>query len=319
MIEDVTNKDRIHRYVDVLSDAGFKAVFGDQNNKQLLIDFLNVVLPPERQIKDLTYVNTEIPGLRPDNKSFHLDLRCEDLSGATFIIEMQRYHQNDFQQRCVQYAARVYSAKIQRGTRSYHIPPVYLIGILAVDSFDRNEPGWNNKFISEFQFQEKTMHNLLCESIHLIFVELKRFQKTLAECSSLVDKWCYALKNLARLDRLPEELRIEAFTRLFEAAEIARFNEEKREQYEHDMRTELDWHNIEMTAEERGRQDGLKEGLEKGIEQGQKEGREEGLKEGLEKGQMNERKLIIQTMLAKGFSPEQIAEMTGIAIDDIQS
>ena len=284
MIEDVTNKDRIHRYVDVLSDAGFKAVFGDQNNKQLLIDFLNVVLPPERQIKDLTYVNTEIPGLRPDNKSFHLDLRCEDLSGATFIIEMQRYYQNDFQQRCVQYAARVYSSKIQRGTRSYHIPPVYLIGILAVDAFDRNDPGWNNKFISEFQFQEKTMHNLLCESIHLIFVELKRFQKTLAECSSLVDKWCYALKNLARLDRLPEELRIEAFTRLFEAAEIARFNEEKREQYEHDMRTELDWHNIEMTAEERGRKE----------------------------GQMNERKLIIQNMLSKGFSPEQISEMTGI-------
>ncbi len=144
---------------------------------------------------------------------------------------------------------------------------------------------------------------MLCESIHLIFVELKRFQKTLAECSSLVDKWCYALKNLARLDRLPEELRVEAFKRLFEAAEIARFNEEKREQYEHDMRTELDWHNIEMTAEERG---ALR-------------GREEGLKEGLEKGQMNERKLIIQNMLSKGFSPEQIAEMTGIAIDDIQS
>ncbi len=139
---------------------------------------------------------------------------------------------------------------------------------------------------------------MLCESIHLIFVELKRFQKTLSECSSLVDKWCYALKNLARLDRLPEELRIEAFTRLFEAAEIASFNEEKREQYEHDMRTELDWHNIEMTAEERGRQDGLKEGLEK--------------------GQMNERKLIIQTMLSKGFSPEQIAQMTGLALTDIQ-
>ena len=112
-----------------------------------------------------------------------------------------------------------------------------------------------------------------------------------------MDKWCYALKNLASLDKLPEELRIEAFTRLFEAAEIARFNEEKREQYEHDMRTELDWHNIEMTAEERG---ALR-------------GREEGLKE----GQMNERKLIIQNMLSKGFSPEQIAEMTGLHLVDI--
>ncbi len=156
---------------------------------------------------------------------------------------------------------------------------------------------------------------MLCESIHLIFVELKRFQKTLAECSSLVDKWCYALKNLARLDRLPEELRIEAFTRLFEAAEIARFNEEKREQYEHDMRTELDWHNIEMTAEERG----ALRGREEGRKEGRKQGREEGLKEGLEKGIEQGQMKIIQTMLSKGFSPEQIAEMTGLALADIQT
>ncbi len=126
-----------------------------------------------------------------------------------------------------------------------------------------------------------------------------------------MDKWCYALKNLARLDRLPDELRVEAFKRLFEAAEIARFNEEKREQYEHDMRTELDWHNIEMTAEERG--------ALRGREEGRKEGLKEGLEKGIEQGQMNERKLIIQAMLSKGFSPEQISEMTGIAIDDIKS
>ena len=48
-------------------------------------------------------------------------------------------------------------------------------------------------------------------------------------------------------------------------------------------------------------------------ERGALRGREEGLKE----GQMNERKLIIQNMLSKGFSPEQIAEMTGLHLVDI--
>ena len=85
------------------------------------------------------------------------------------------------------------------------------------------------------------------------------------------------------------------------------------------MRTELDWHNIEMTAEERGalrgREEGLKEGLKEGLEKGLKEGIEQGREDGLKEGQMK----IIQTMLSKGFSPEQIAEMTGIAIDDIKS
>lgn len=36
------------RYVNVLSDAEFKAVFGDRRNKNVLINFLNVVLQPHR-------------------------------------------------------------------------------------------------------------------------------------------------------------------------------------------------------------------------------------------------------------------------------
>ena len=36
----------VQRYVDILTDAGLKAVFGDQRNKDVLIDLLNVILPP---------------------------------------------------------------------------------------------------------------------------------------------------------------------------------------------------------------------------------------------------------------------------------
>ena len=33
----------VQRYVDILTDAGLKAVFGDQRNKDVLIDILNVI------------------------------------------------------------------------------------------------------------------------------------------------------------------------------------------------------------------------------------------------------------------------------------
>ncbi len=36
------------RYVDILTEAGFKAVFGVEKNKDVLIDLLNVVLPEHR-------------------------------------------------------------------------------------------------------------------------------------------------------------------------------------------------------------------------------------------------------------------------------
>ena len=42
----------VQRYVDILTDAGLKAVFGDQRNKDVLIDLLNVMLPPHRMVAD---------------------------------------------------------------------------------------------------------------------------------------------------------------------------------------------------------------------------------------------------------------------------
>ena len=38
----------VQRYVDILTEAGFKAVFGEEKNKDVLIDLLNIVLPENR-------------------------------------------------------------------------------------------------------------------------------------------------------------------------------------------------------------------------------------------------------------------------------
>ena len=43
------------RYASVLSDAGFKAVLGDPDNKDLLISIINIILDGERVVHDLEY------------------------------------------------------------------------------------------------------------------------------------------------------------------------------------------------------------------------------------------------------------------------
>ena len=202
-----------------------------------------------------------------------LDLRCEDEDGTSFIIEMQRYDQANFFQRCVSYSSKVYDMKTTKGDESYDIPPVYLIGILAVDSFDRRSEIWRDRFISDYTFREKYTGEVVCETISLIFVELKRFEKRLEDCSSIIDKWCYALKYMSKLDSLPLELRRSVFERLFQAAEIAQFSPEKREKYEHDMITERDEINIRRTAEQKARAEGRAEGVAEGMAKGEAEGR----------------------------------------------
>ena len=81
------------RYVDILTEAGFKAVFGVEKNKDILIGLLNVVLPAGRRVSDLAYSTTEVPGFTLSNKSVRLDLRCTGEDGTRFIVEMQCYRQ----------------------------------------------------------------------------------------------------------------------------------------------------------------------------------------------------------------------------------
>lgn len=59
----------MQRYVDILSEAGFKAVFGEERNKDVLVDLLNIILPAGRTIREISYATTEIPGFTLANIS----------------------------------------------------------------------------------------------------------------------------------------------------------------------------------------------------------------------------------------------------------
>jgi PD-(D/E)XK nuclease family transposase len=48
------------KYINPYTDFGFKKLFGEEGNKELLIDFLNELLPAHHQIADLTFQNVEL-------------------------------------------------------------------------------------------------------------------------------------------------------------------------------------------------------------------------------------------------------------------
>ena len=255
------------RYVDILSDAGFKAVFGDQRNKDVL-----------------------------------LDLRCTGRDGTVFIVEVQCYRQENLFSRCVGYAARVYDSGTERGDgQRYDIPPVYFICLLGdgADGFDREGPLWEDRFISEYTFREKTSNDVPAETIFCIFVELNRFRKDLQECGSEEDRWCYALKRVGTLDGLPDGLREDAFERLFRACEIARFDRDRRLTYENDMITERDYWNIIDTAARQGRAEGLAEGKAEGLAEG--------------------RIKIARALKEQGVAAGTISAATGLSIEEIEA
>ena len=50
------------KFINPLTDFGFKKLFGSEPNKNLLIDFLNEILPEQHTIENLTYAKNEHVG-----------------------------------------------------------------------------------------------------------------------------------------------------------------------------------------------------------------------------------------------------------------
>ena len=109
-----------------------KFYFGREENKMLLIEFLNSLFEGEKLITDLKYNTVEIDGDNKDDRRVIFDLHCIGVDGEVFIIEMQQLLQEFFMDRAVYYTSRLISKQLKRGEQSnnYCLPKVYFIGIL---------------------------------------------------------------------------------------------------------------------------------------------------------------------------------------------
>ena len=281
------------RYVDILSNAGFKAFFGDESNKAEVISLLNTLLPAHRQVKDIEYRPTEHQGpVIGHSKDFQYDILCRDTSGTMFIVEMQRYKEESWFKRCVSYASRAYDRQNKTGF-DYDVPPVYLIGLMGVEIDHPDKEHWTGRYISEYTFREKECHDLLDETIVIIFAELTRFHKTEDECVTEQDRLLYLLKNSGQMKMPPKWGTEKPCKSILEAFEIEDFSKEKRKQYNQDM------------YDEKRRNGELIAARNEGRAEGHAEGRAEALAE------------TARRMLASGISAVQISELTGLSIEDI--
>lgn len=228
-------EERKQKYVDILSNGGFKAFFGDESNKEEVMMLMNTLLPAHRKVKDIEYRSTEQQGpVIGHSKDFQFDFVCRDSSGAIFIVEMQRYKEEAWFKRCVSYASRAYDRQNKAGF-DYDVPPVYLIGLMGVDINHPDKEYWKDRYISEYTFREKECHDLLDETIVIIFAELTRFHKSEEECKTEQERLIYLLKNSGKITAPPKWSNEKAYKSLLDAMAIGGFSIEKKEQYDKDM------------------------------------------------------------------------------------
>lgn len=283
------------KYINPYTDFGFKLLFGTAMNKELLISFLNALLFKEETVKDVTYLNAEHLDTQEYDRRAVFDVYCENEKGEKFLVEMQRGEQQFFKDRSVYYATFPIREQSQRGKWDYELKAVYIIGIL---NFTFNDTD-GDYFHHEVKLVDLYTHKVFYDKLTFIYLEMPKFNKKEDELESMFDKWLFVLRNLSSLFERPRALQNRVFDRLFEAAEIAKFNPKELGEYWESLKNFRDWYSVMSTQLKKGREEGLKEGLEQGRK---------------EKCFKNAKK-----MKQAGIAFDVIAQVTGLSIGEIAS
>jgi predicted transposase/invertase (TIGR01784 family) len=318
------------RYISPFTDFGFKRLFGEEPNKDLLIDFLNELLRKEQgEIKSLTYIKSEQLGNSTIDRKAVFDLYCENERGERFIVELQKAKQNFFKERTVFYSTFPIQHQAPQGDWNFNLKAVYTIGILDFifkETADDPEVVHREPYRHVVKLVEVHSQEIFYDKLTYIYLELPKFKKTEEELETKFDKWLYVLKNLGNLSERPAKLQERIFEKLFGQAEVAAFSQADRLAYESSLKYYRDLNNVVDTAEQKGRMLGLQEGLEAGrqagLQEGLERGHQAGLKEGIEQGKQLARDAVMrelaQKLKATGMTDEQISATLGLPLSEVK-
>ena len=216
------------RFINPFTDFGFKKIFGQEYNKDLLIDFINAILSLKSPVVDVTYGSQEkLPPTVEDRKSI-VDIYCESQNGDKFIVEMQKTKQLFFKDRSLLYASYPIVQQAKKGEWNYKLSPVYVIAVL---DFEYEDEANSDKYIHDVRLIDVVTNKLFYEKLRLLYIEMPRFKKKLEELETNEDKWLYFLKNLPDMNEIPTELNVGVFPKAFEQAEIANYTHEEYNAY----------------------------------------------------------------------------------------
>ena len=232
-----SEKRKKSRYINPLTDFGFKLIFG---NKEYLIDFLNALLKIESGIVDLHYDNTERPGRSEDDRTTRFDLCCTLGTGERVLIEMQHYHHENFIDRTLYYASRTIQeqGEDKKGDREweFELEPVFSVNIVDFKLDKRKKNRTPGKYITYGHLIDADTGDIISNKINFVYVELPYFVKEEHELPDYIDWWTYVIKNLVTLKHLPDAIRNRIFESLFHQAEIAKMSKEDRKEYDQSLK-----------------------------------------------------------------------------------
>jgi predicted transposase/invertase (TIGR01784 family) len=286
------------RFINPKIDYAFKKIFGSDQSHDILISFLNALLYDAKPvIQDLEIIDPYLAPKIRGVKDTYVDVKAtiidENNQPASVIIEMQVLNVEGFEKRILYNATKSYSGQLAIGEDYSDLQPVIALTITDFEMFPELE-----QYISHFILKEKTyLTDYPIYDLELVFIELPKFDKQLADLATLTDKWIYFIKSARQLESVPEVMQtVPEIRQAFEIAKQANMTPEELEDLERRMIFISDQRNAIKKA--------LRQGLEQGLEQGRQEGERIA-------------KLAIARQLLPMLDDGAISNSTGLAVAEI--
>ena len=294
------------RYLDPKADLTFKKVFGE--HPDLVMSFLNALLPLEKdeEIQSIEYLSPEMVPDNPARKYSIVDVRCKDVKGRQFLVEMQTIWSSEFKQRVLFNASKAYVRQLN-ATENYNLlQPVYSLNLVS----QVFEPDVET-YYHYYRLVHEQHSNKVINGLHLVFVELPKFKPRTYSEKKMQVLW---LRFLSEIDGNTREVDEELLSnteikKALDIVEQSAFTDAQLDAYDKfwdGVRVE---NAIINDAEEKGEKIGIAKGEKIGIEKGIEIGRAEEAK--------NKTFEFAREMKEKGFDNPTITEMTGLTEQEI--
>jgi len=218
---------------------------------------------------------------------------------------MQRKMERDYINRVQFYGSYSYVNQIEQGVSHKDLLPVVVISIIGQKVFDDELPCINYHCLKETNTNKQYLFSLM-----YVFVELGKFDGNKIEND--IDQWLHLLKCAHNEQEPPKEIKNSSVLSAYEDLEQYRWNASEHDAY---IRAKL-----AMEAEDIKLEEHLEKitRLEEKVEQAEKRVEQAELK-GKTDGELGKAEEIAQKMLAKGRNAEEVAELTGLSLEKVNT
>ena len=290
-------------FIHPFTDWGFKHIFGREESKDILIEFLNDLLQGERVITDIRYLNNEQLPEQMEMRKVIYDIYCKTNTGEFIIVEMQNRWQEHFKDRALYYMSESIVKQAVKGkVWNNNLTAVY--GIFFINFLIDKDS--DEHFCKDIALIDKHTGKVFNNKFRQIYIELPRFMKAEKDCENFFDCWIYNLVNMKHLDKISFKDEKAIFARLEEIASRPNLTKEERARYEYEWKKYNDYFNTMDYATKKATEAGHAEGLAAGLAEGRAEGM--ALKN-LENA---------RTLKSLGVSFDIIMKTTGLNIEEIE-